>query len=73
MDSTLERLAEIQHGLVTNRQIDDCCATRWEHRRLIDGGPLLKAAPDVYRVAALPQRMNTTWCSVCWLSATRAW
>ncbi len=54
MDSTLERLAEIQHGLVTNRQIDDCCATPWERRRLIDGGPLLKAAPGVYRVRGAP-------------------
>ncbi len=55
MDSTLERLAETQHGLVTNHQIDDCCATPWERRRLIEGGPLLKAAPGVYRVRGAPE------------------
>lgn len=45
----------MQHGLVTNRQIDDCCATRWDRCRLIDGGPLPKAAPGDYRVRGAPE------------------
>ena len=54
MDHTFERLAETQHGLITGQQIDGICATEWERRRLIDGGPLARVAPGVYRVRGTP-------------------
>lgn len=54
MDHTLERLAETQHGLVSAGQLDRICATTWERRQLIDGGPLTRVAPGVYRVRGAP-------------------
>jgi len=54
MDSILQKLAETQHGLVTSAQLDAICATTWERRRLIDGGPFARIAPRVFRVRWAP-------------------